>query len=446
MNRGKSFIRTPMQAIYILPRGQSPVVFTMGMLRAPYTIIGIDEVAKTITVEGNATVAYQYITPPTEFAVLYGQLIRDNINGSLVKFFDKGGQNSFGFDESATGIDPTPDGVCQICHTDDANPDNPTHWRADGTGADHFNNDSRVCTYCHTHLGGYLHGGGGGEGCADCHNSGNHVPHLDLELECDDCHDMSNMPNFKDGFDLPNTTICAECHKNGAGGDPNQTDYKTEWGNEAYDLDCTGCHSKPPDYANGSPKANSHAAHNNYTCNNCHIDTTTDGDTITTLANHINNVYNVSPEGPVTFTYTYDSGGGTCDSISCHSDAQWGVSACLDCHSVSRGNRAAITGQFSGNSHHVQGVSLTSSHCYECHWEASSDGSINGMYHGGSVSPGSGVDLVKYGAGTRPTTYTAGTTAIQYMADGSRSEIKKLNDHCISCHSDQNDTTAPLHG
>jgi hypothetical protein len=68
----------------------------------------------------------------------------------------------------------------------------------------------------------------------------------------------------------------------------------------------------------------------------------------------------------------------------------------LNCHSVSLGDRAAITGQFSANSHHVQDVSLTSSHCYECHWEAGSDGSVNGTYHGGSASPGSVVNLVKY--------------------------------------------------
>jgi hypothetical protein len=89
-------------------------------------------------------------------------------------------------------------------------------------------------------------------------------------------------------------------------------------------------------------------------------------------------------------------------------------------------------------------------HCYECHWEANSDGSINNTYHEGyNTSTETGVanekvDLVIYGAGVRPTSYTVGTTAIQYMANGSRTEFRKLNEHCMSCHSDQNDTTVPF--
>lgn len=136
----------------------------------------------------------------------------------------------------------------------------------------------------------------------------------------------------------------------------------------------------------------------------------------------------------------------TCYNINCHGnvDLQWGTFGCLSCHATAQGSRAAVVGQFASNSHHVQGASLTAAHCYQCHWEANSNGSVNSMYHGGVFSPGSQIDLVVYGAGSRPTSYAAGTTAVQYTANGSRSEIAKLNGHCLGCHSDANNATTPF--
>jgi hypothetical protein len=46
------------------------------------SIIAIDEVGKTITVKGDVTAAYQYVSPPTDFFIIYGQFIKDNINGN----------------------------------------------------------------------------------------------------------------------------------------------------------------------------------------------------------------------------------------------------------------------------------------------------------------------------------------------------------------------------
>jgi hypothetical protein len=136
--------------------------------------------------------------------------------------------------------------------------------------------------------------------------------------------------------------------------------------------------------------------------------------------------------------------------ITCHSH-NGGFKAtvgCLNCHSMVINSRAEISSQFSGNSHHVQGVTVTGVDCYQCHWEALSDGTMNSLYHGGTS--GSAVDLVIYASGgayqigTRPTTYTAGTTAIQYTANGTRSEIKKINSHCLGCHSEGNSGTVPF--
>ena len=214
-------------------------------------------------------------------------------------------------------------------------------------------------------------------------------------------------------------------------------------------LTCSGCHGNPPAYANGSPKANSHSAHSAYTCNTCHVNTTSGGTTITNKANHVNKAYNVDAGAGASFTYTYNVAGGTCSNISCHCNAsipaQWGAtSACLDCHSGSCGNRAAITPQFSANSHHIQGVSLTSAHCYQCHWEANSDGTINHTYHGGSAAPGSVVDLVIYGIGTRPTTYTvrhnSHSVYSQWYKDSEIREVKHSLPRLPRCRSKFNYT------
>ncbi|MBI5665456.1 MAG: hypothetical protein HZC49_10310, partial [Nitrospirae bacterium] len=117
---------------------------------------------------------------------------------------------------------------------------------------------------------------------------------------------------------------------------------------------------------------------------------------------------------------------------------------CISCHMLALGNRVSIMDQFNGNSHHIQGGAVTDAHCYQCHWEANSDGSINTSYHSGAAAPGSAVDLVIYGAGERPALYAPGATAVQYAANGARAELQKINSHCLGCHSDQNNGTQPF--
>src|SRR4030042_1967055 len=118
----------------------------------------------TITVKGDACMP---LSPPTTFAVIYGQYIKDSIEvdgvNKQVKFFDNEGIDSF-----ADG-DSTYDGICEVCHT----------W------TDHFRNDGGApeqkheniceaagtnCIPCHKHSNGLGQGGGGSEkDCADCH-------------------------------------------------------------------------------------------------------------------------------------------------------------------------------------------------------------------------------------------------------------------------------------
>ena len=105
-----------------------------------------------------------------------------------------------------------------------------------------------------------------------------------------------------------------------------------------------------------------------------------------------------------------------------------------------------MVGQLSSNSHHIQGVALSTQKCYQCHWEANSDGTINATYHmGGASISGAPVQLVIYGSGARPTTYTVGTTAVAYTAAlGTRTELAKINQVCLGCHSAKNSATQPF--
>ncbi|MBT0663476.1 CxxxxCH/CxxCH domain-containing protein [Geobacter pelophilus] len=125
------------------------------------------------------------------------------------------------------------------------------------------------------------------------------------------------------------------CHSNGTAiaTGVNTPSATPNWGSGA--IGCTSCHGYPPNYANGTPKANSHARHS--TCNLCHYGTTTNGVTITNMATHVNKAYDLAPGSGVSFSYTYASTGGTCSSISCHGGASavWGATIqCGGCHEV----------------------------------------------------------------------------------------------------------------
>jgi predicted CxxxxCH...CXXCH cytochrome family protein len=157
----------------------------------------------------------------------------------------------------------------------------------------------------------------------------------------------------------------------------------------------------------------------------------------------------------------------SCDS--CHSNAKpvpkhtaFGLPRdCTKCHSGTVGKRMDVMGQMKSNSHHVQGVEVTNKHCYRCHWEATAEGLIDVQYHGGynyknySSVKNDFVDLVIYGQGARPTVYrnvstSAGrATAATFLASNmgtaeERNEVGKITNHCISCHSDQNNDTTPF--
>ena len=121
------------------------------------------------------------------------------------------------------------------------------------------------------------------------------------------------------------------------------------WGTAT--LACNGCHGDAvdsdgmPSYANGTPKTNSHNKHvrtYSYGCVDCHAGTVNSSQQITTPANHVNAVYNVTG-APIT-SYTYSTTGGTC-TASCHgsSTPKWGQASpgCTFCHATLSGKHSS---------------------------------------------------------------------------------------------------------
>jgi hypothetical protein len=124
---------------------------------------------------------------------------------------------------------------------------------------------------------------------------------------------------------------------------------------------------------------------------------------------------------------------------------------CVDCHAASLGARADVVNQMRGSSHHVQGAVLDGRHCYACHWEATADGGVDVRYHSGDRVKGAGVDLVVWSAGKRPTVYTPVSTAVTFQASSlgtpsEREAVAGITRHCLACHSDRNNATAPFAG
>jgi predicted CxxxxCH...CXXCH cytochrome family protein len=127
---------------------------------------------------------------------------------------------------------------------------------------------------------------------------------------------------------------------------------------------------------------------------------------------------------------------------------------CTKCHAGPILGRMDVMTQFGANSHHVQGVPVSNRHCYACHWESTNAGLIDLKHHTGfnyktySSASNDVVDLVLYSAGKRPTFYSS-TSATTFLAKNigtakERDEAGKVTNHCLSCHSDQNNEAMPF--
>lgn len=224
----------------------------------------------------------------------------------------------------------------------------------------------RQCTTCHKwNLSAPFN-----SGCSACHSSTTahtarntyHVnKEVDLRFETAFTGAASiynGTPAPGDGYANCSTTYC---HGDGTSVSTGTISANTtpDWGSGP--LTCASCHSNGPAYANGSPKANNHPQHiaAGITCDKCHYDTTTDGTTIASKANHVNRAYNVTPNSGagISFAYTFSATGGSCATNGCHIDAIWGhthnvqynaavdtsqpsVQGCADCHNDSGGSLA----------------------------------------------------------------------------------------------------------
>ncbi|MBU1710419.1 MAG: CxxxxCH/CxxCH domain-containing protein [Proteobacteria bacterium] len=222
-------------------------------LRESYLVLNVEDAGEypynTITIKGNATGVWRGLTPATNFHIIYGQLIRQQVNGVNVKFFDNSGTNAF------ADADTIRDGICEVCHTLTA------HYKSGGTGSTTHTlldlvtpkpTDGTNCIDCHRHEVGFAHKlDGTGAVCKECHNSNSHSEHLDLNVKCSGCHNLDDMRNPDHSIKVPdNTVVCLKCHQDGRGGPPNDTTYAENWSNPAYEMDCDGCHNGRPDTFN----------------------------------------------------------------------------------------------------------------------------------------------------------------------------------------------------
>lgn len=354
--------------------------------------------------------------------------------------------------------------------------------------------------YCHsngepssgTHYAEPVWGGALSAGCTGCHggngasvkpmDTGSHGAHIGRPIvagavsPCGQCHsetvtsgddrivtgttshvDGNKTVVFSDGgsYSVADKTCSStRCH---SGGKTGSGKLPPAWGGAA--MGCNGCHgssaSGAPDYPSaggGTHLANSHPIHTTSgpdSCNACHADTTATGTAI-----NPESVLHLNGKIDVTFN-TAKAGNGArwlgaikaCSGIECHgagsAAVSWGGTSCLSCHSIPQGNRLGIAPQFDSGSHHIQG-SVTDRACYQCHWEANSDGTVNKEFHGGSTTRGAPVDLVLYGAGSRPAVHRPGTSGIAYVPDGTRASVEQVTSHCLGCHRDENNGTEPF--
>lgn len=137
----------------------------------------VSATASTMTVQGSINATFPgTVVPGSVFTLAYGEFINSQVLGAggatrNVKFFQNYMNNSFAFSEAQppSTVDPAPDGICQVCHTQTS------HWRADGSRADHKSGEN--CVICHKHEEGFKFS------CTSCHNAppttGNHARHFD---------------------------------------------------------------------------------------------------------------------------------------------------------------------------------------------------------------------------------------------------------------------------
>jgi len=308
-----------------------------------FEIIGTT--SNTITVANMLSDEELSLPARGSFEIFYGQMIRTSPEATF------SGPTTFADDESQTGIDPSPAGVCQVCHT------RTNHWRADGSlAADHFSGSN--CTQCHTHRDGFAptacnacHGmppvdstSGGPTGlvaaalATGATTPGAHALHATSSgygYSCDTCHaggmpttPISGNHRIQIGFDVlgnagtgtnydghvltapysyegtngtavttGGSMVCSNtyCHSDAKslalGTSPSGVSPPWDSNTSSQSgMSCDGCHGYPP-------TQDSHYFHmsRGFNCELCHNGTTKDGETIADRSLHANGRYDVIP-------------------------------------------------------------------------------------------------------------------------------------------------------
>ncbi|MBT0663480.1 CxxxxCH/CxxCH domain-containing protein [Geobacter pelophilus] len=178
---------------------------------------------------------------------------------------------------------------------------------------------------------------------------------------------------------------------------------------------CTGCHSYPPNYANGSPKANKHQMHQ-FSCNRCHYSTTSNGTSITGQGYHRNWNYDISgPPGETSMyyngswcvnSYCHSNGTGvTTGTVSNNSSPGWGAApsplTCTSCHAYPP---AYSKGSPKSNTHLLH--NSYGYKCSQCHYATTQNGTS--LTAGGNSHLNHAYDIS--GPPDKPLTYSFSST------------------------------------
>jgi predicted CxxxxCH...CXXCH cytochrome family protein len=207
------------------------------------------------------------------------------------------------------------------------------------------------------------------------------------------------------------TTIV--CHTDGTEVVTENWVYRSaNWGDSGK---CTGCHSYPPAYVNGSPKANKHQQHQ-FSCNRCHYSTTSNGTSITGQGYHRNWNYDISgPPGETSMYYN----GSWCVNSYCHSNGTgvatgttssnsspgWGAApASLTCTSCHAYPPAYAKGAPKSNTHLLH--NSYGYKCSQCHYSTTQNGTT--LTAGGNSHLNHTYDIS--GPPDKPLTYTFSST------------------------------------
>ncbi|MDA8241067.1 MAG: CxxxxCH/CxxCH domain-containing protein [Nitrospiraceae bacterium] len=225
-----------------------------------------------------------------------------------------------------------------------------------------------------------------------------------------------------------NGTNCSNiyCHSQGTGGTGQTGDTRPiaapatapTWTTGS--INCGSCHGGDstgrPAYVSGTPKANSHmlTTHSQKTCDLCHNQTTTTGNTITNPAKHVNKTYDIT----TSFNYSYAADGGTCSTTYCHgsSTIKWGASGtltCDSCHSGQGAGTAVTKGYTTAHStKHTQSYLLA---CENCHTQLNSNTANRISHAGGDVNPSTPQTAeVKFTDQSGSTQYGGGGSTFRY--------------------------------